>query len=65
MFHVVKFKTIEDIVDGLYNNHNGLLVATNKRFIFVSNGLLWERTVEDHQLSVTDKFSPAYGSKRN
>lgn len=38
---------VADIAQGLYDNHNGLLVATNKRLIFISNGLLWGCTVED------------------
>ena len=38
---------IENIVQGTYSNGNGILVATNKRLIFVNKGLLFGLKVED------------------
>ena len=38
---------IENIVQGLYNNGNGILVATNKRLVFVDKGMLGGLRVED------------------
>src|SRR4051812_25141567 len=38
---------VENIVQGFYNNGNGILVATNKRLVFVDKGLLFGLKVED------------------
>ncbi|MBR6711478.1 MAG: PH domain-containing protein [Selenomonadaceae bacterium] len=38
---------IQDIVRGLYANGNGILVATNKRLVFVDKGMGWGLRVED------------------
>lgn len=38
---------VEKIVQGFYNNGTGILVATNKRLIFVDKGLLFGIKVED------------------
>ncbi len=38
---------VENIIQGFYNNGNGILVATNKRLIFVDKGLLFGLKVED------------------
>jgi len=38
---------LEHIVQGSYNNGNGILVATNKRLIFIDKGLMWGLKVED------------------
>jgi hypothetical protein len=38
---------IEKLTTGLYNNGNGIVVATNKRLIFVDKGLLYGIRVED------------------
>lgn len=38
---------IEKIVQGLYEKKNGILVATNKRLIFIDKGLIYGLTVED------------------
>lgn len=38
---------VEQIINGNYNNGNGILVATNKRLIFVDKGLLFGLKVED------------------
>lgn len=38
---------IEKIVQGLYENKIGVLVATNKRLIFVDKGLIYGLRVED------------------
>lgn len=40
-------ETIENIVQGTYNNGNGILVATNRRLVFVDKGLLFGLKVED------------------
>ena len=40
-------ETIKDIVSGFYASHSGILVATDKRLIFVCKGLMWGLTVED------------------
>lgn len=37
---------LEDIIQGNYNNSNGLLVATNKRLIFIDKGIM-KLKVED------------------
>ncbi len=42
------------IVSGTYNNGNGILVATNKRLIFIDKGILYGLKVEDFGL---DKIS--------
>jgi len=38
---------IENIIQGTYNNGNGILVATNRRLIFVDKGLVFGLKVED------------------
>lgn len=38
---------IEKLVQGLYEGSNGILVATNKRLIFVDKGVFWGLRVED------------------
>lgn len=38
---------IEQLIQGMYNNGNGLLVATNKRLIFVDKGMIFGLKVED------------------
>lgn len=38
---------VENIIQGLYNNSNGVLVATNKRLVFVDKGILFGLKVED------------------
>lgn len=43
-----------DVVQGLYDNGNGLLVATAKRLVFVNKGLIFGLKVEDFPL---DKIS--------
>lgn len=45
---------VENIVQGMYNNANGILVATNRRLIFVDKGFLFGLKVEDFAL---DKIS--------
>jgi hypothetical protein len=40
-------EAIVNLVQGFYNNGTGLLVATNKRLIFVDKGMLWGVKVED------------------
>lgn len=38
---------VDNIIQGTYNNGNGILVATNKRLVFVDKGLLFGLKVED------------------
>ena len=38
---------VENIIQGTYNNGNGVLVATNIRLVFVDKGLLFGLKVED------------------
>lgn len=38
---------VENIIQGTYNNGNGILVATNKRLVFVDKGILFGLKVED------------------
>ena len=40
-------ETIKDIVPGFYDQGSGILVATNRRLIFVYKGLMWGLKVED------------------
>lgn len=40
-------EALEKIVQGFYSKGVGILVATNKRLIFVDKGLLWGLKVED------------------
>lgn len=40
-------ETIENMIMGTYNNGNGILVATNRRLVFVDKGFLFGLTVED------------------
>lgn len=40
-------EVLEKLVQGLYNNGNGILAATNKRLIFIDKGLLGGLKVED------------------
>ena len=37
----------ERIIQGFYDKGNGILVATNKRLVFIDKGLLWGLRVED------------------
>ena len=45
---------VENLIQGFYNNGNGILVATNRRLIFIDKGLLYGLKVEDFPL---DKIS--------
>ena len=47
-------EVVENLIQGFYNNGNGILVATNKRLIFIDKGLLYGLKVEDFPL---DKIS--------
>lgn len=38
---------VENIIQGTYNNGNGILVATSRRLVFVDKGLLFGLKVED------------------
>lgn len=38
---------VEQIIQGMYNNGSGVLVATNKRLVFLDKGLLFGLKVED------------------
>jgi len=38
---------VEDMVQGVYHKRQGLLVATNKRLIFIYKGMLWGMTLQD------------------
>jgi hypothetical protein len=38
---------VENIIQGSYNNGNGILVATNRRLVFVDKGFLYGLKVED------------------
>lgn len=40
-------ESIHHLVQGLYDNGNGILVATNKRLIFINRGLIYGLKVED------------------
>jgi len=40
-------ENVENLIQGFYNNGNGILVATNKRLIFVDKGLVFGLKVED------------------
>lgn len=40
-------ENVENIIQGLYNNGNGILVATNKRLVFIDKGLVFGLKVED------------------
>lgn len=40
-------ENVENIIQGTYNNGNGILVGTNKRLIFVDKGLIFGLKVED------------------
>lgn len=40
-------ENVENVIQGIYNNGNGILVATNKRLIFVDKGILFGLRVED------------------
>lgn len=45
---------IDNIIQGTYNNGQGILVSTNKRLLFVDKGLIYGLKVEDFPL---DKIS--------
>ena len=47
-------ENVEKIIQGTYNNGNGILVCTNKRLIFIDKGFLYGLKVEDFGL---DKIS--------
>ena len=38
---------VENMIQGTYNNGNGILVATNRRLVFVDKGILYGLKVED------------------
>ena len=40
-------ENVENLIQGMYNNGNGILVATNKRLIFIDKGLVFGLKVED------------------
>jgi hypothetical protein len=40
-------EVVEDLAQGVYTKGQGLLVATNKRLIFIYKGILFGITVED------------------
>jgi hypothetical protein len=40
-------ESVENIIQGTYNNGNGILVATNNRLVFVDKGILFGLKVED------------------
>ena len=40
-------EVVENVIQGTYNNGNGILVATNKRLVFVDKGLVFGLKVED------------------
>ena len=40
-------ENVENLIQGLYNNSLGILVATNKRLIFIDKGLVFGLKVED------------------
>ena len=42
-----EYELIEDLVQGRYQNKNGLLVATSKRLIFIDKGFFGKLTVEE------------------
>ena len=44
-------ENIVDLIPGFYNGGNGLLVATDRRLIFLDKGLLYGLRVEDFPLS--------------
>ena len=47
---------IVDVVTGIYNHKSGILVATNKRLIFIEKGILWGSTVEDFGYNKISSF---------
>lgn len=47
---------IIDVVTGIYNHKSGILVATNKRLIFIEKGILWGSTVEDFGYNKISSF---------
>lgn len=47
-------ETVEKLIQGTYNNGNGILICTNKRLIFIDKGMLFGLQVEDFPL---DKIS--------
>ncbi|MDD4321547.1 MAG: PH domain-containing protein [Acidaminococcaceae bacterium] len=40
-------EVVEALIGGTYKNGNGILVASNKRLLFVDKGLVWGLKVED------------------
>lgn len=56
---------VEKIVEGLYNQYNGIFVCSNKRLIFVDKGLLYGLIVEDFPIekvnSIQCKTSLLFG----
>ena len=44
-------ENVEKIIQGTYNNGNGILVCTNKRLIFIDKGFLYGLKVEDFGLN--------------
>ena len=53
-------ETIEALIGGVYNKGRGVLVASNKRLLFVDKGLVWGLKVEDFPY---DKISSIQYSK--
>jgi len=47
-------ENVEKLIQGTYNNGNGILICTNKRLIFIDKGMLFGLQVEDFPL---DKIS--------
>ena len=45
---------IDHVIQGMYNNGQGILVSTNRRLLFVDKGLIYGLKVEDFPL---DKIS--------
>jgi hypothetical protein len=51
---LAKDEKIDNIIQGTYNNGNGILVSTNRRLVFIDKGMLYGIKVEDFPL---DKIS--------
>ena len=43
-------ETVDNIIQGTYNNGQGILVSTNRRLVFIDKGLLYGLKVEDFPL---------------
>ena len=53
-------EVVEALIGGKYNNARGVLVASNKRLLFIDKGLMWGLKVEDFPY---DKISSIQYSK--